>query len=139
MAKLKFYDIHAECVDTNGEKHVVTVVGKFEQKYVRKEYTQKVPVDIGDNRTVQGKLAFNRRVLLRTLTVGVSICHPNDKFDVEKGIEVAKSRIERGDDSGQVRTNDVTMLTEDLIMAELLGKLSYICSNIDKYIGNEED
>jgi hypothetical protein len=25
-------------------------------------------------------------------------------------------------------------LTEDLIMAELLGKLTYICNNIDDYI-----
>ena len=39
-----------------------------------------------------------------------------------------------GQDAGTIETNDVTMITEDLIMAELLGKLSYICNNIDSYL-----
>ena len=68
------------------------------------------------------------------MTVGVSICHPLDEFDEEFGVELAKARIERGQDAGTVETNDVTMLTDDLIMAELLGKLSYITSHIDDYI-----
>jgi hypothetical protein len=66
--------------------------------------------------------------------LGVSICHPLDKFDEAFGVELAKARIERGQDAGTIETNDVTMLTEDLIMCEILGKLSYICNNIDDYI-----
>jgi hypothetical protein len=57
-----------------------------------------------------------------------------DEFNEDFGIELAKARIERGQDAGKIETNDVTMITEDLIMAELLGKLSYIVSNIDSYI-----
>jgi hypothetical protein len=134
MAKLKYYHLWAEALDANGEKHYVTVVGKFEQNYVPKEVSQEVPVEVKPGSVVKGKLTFNKRTLHRVLTVGVSICHPLDEFDEEFGVEIAKARIERGEDAGSIETNSVTMLTEDLIMAELLGKLSYICNNIDDYI-----
>jgi hypothetical protein len=64
----------------------------------------------------------------------VSICHPLDKFDEEVGINIAKGRIERGQDLGQLETSNVTMLTEDAIMAEILVKLNHIVNNIDEYI-----
>ena len=124
----------AEALDANGEKHYVTVVGKFEQNYVPKEVSQEVPVEVKPGSVVKGKLTFNKRTLHRVLTVGVSICHPLDEFDEEFGVEIAKARIERGEDAGSIETNSVTMLTEDLIMAELLGKLTYIVNNIDDYI-----
>ena len=132
--KTKYFDLHADAYDVNGEKHVVTVVGKFTQNYVPKEITEEVPVEVKPGTVVKGKLTFNKRTLHRTLTVGVSICHPLDEFDREFGVELAKARIEKGQDAGTIETNDVTMITEDLIMAELLGKLSYICNNIDDYI-----
>ena len=132
--KEKFYSLHADAYDVNGEKHVVTVVGKFTQNYIPKEVTQEVPVEVKPGSVVKGKLTFNKRTLHRTLTVGISICHPLDEFDEEFGIELAKARIERGEDAGTIETNDVTMITEDLIMAELLGKLSYIVNNIDSYL-----
>lgn len=132
--KTKFFSLWAEAIDTNGEKHYVTVVGKFTQNYLPKEVTQEVPVEIKPGSVVKGKLSFNKRTLHRTLTVGVSICHPLDEFDEEFGVELAKARIEKGEDAGTIETNDVTMLTEDLIMAELIGKLSYICNNIDNYL-----
>lgn len=132
--KTKFYSLWAEAIDADGEKHYVTVVGKFTQNYIPKEVTQEVPVEVKPGTTVNGKLTFNKRTLHRTLTVGVSICHPADTFDEEFGVELAKARIERGQDAGKIETNNVTMITEDLIMAELLGKLTFICNNIDDYI-----
>jgi hypothetical protein len=132
--KTKNYSLWAEAIDANGEKHIVTVVGKFTQNYVPKQITQEVPVEVKPGTYVNGKLTFNKRTLHRTLTLGVSICHPLDKFDEAFGVELAKARIERGQDAGTIETNDVTMLTEDLIMCEILGKLSYICNNIDDYI-----
>lgn len=132
--KTKFYHLWAEALDANGEKHYVTVVGKFEQNYEPKEVTQEVPVEVKPGSVVKGKLTFNKRTLHRVLTVGVSICHPLDEFDEEFGVELAKARIERGEDAGSVETNSVTMLTDDLIMAELLGKLTYITNNIDSYL-----
>ena len=134
MSKLKYFSLWAEANDANGEKHYVTVVGKFTQNYVPKEVAQEVPVEVKPGTVVKGKLTYNKRTLHRVLTVGVSICHPLDEFDEEFGKELAKARIEKGEDAGTIETNDVTMLTEDLIMAELLGKLTYICNNIDDYI-----
>ena len=128
MSKLKYFSLWAEANDANGEKHYVTVVGKFTQNYFPREVVEEVPVETKPGTIVNGKLTYNVRTLHRALTVGVSICHPMDEFDEEFGVELAKARIERGQDAGTVETNDVTMLTEDLIMAELLGKLSYICN-----------
>lgn len=134
MSKIKFYHLYSRCLDSKGEEHVVTVVGKFTQNYVPKEVTQEVPVEVKSGTVVKGKLTFNKRTLHRVLTVGVSICHPLDKFDEEFGVELAKARIEKGQDAGKIETNDVTMLTEDAIMAELLTKLAYITDRIDDYI-----
>ena len=134
MSKLKYFSLWAEANDANGEKHYVTVVGKFTQNYVPKEVAQEVPVEVKPGTVVKGKLTYNKRTLHRVLTVGVSICHPLDEFDEEFGVELAKARIERGQDAGTVETNDVTMLTDDLVMAELIGKLSYICNNVDSYV-----
>ncbi len=132
--KTKYFSLWAYAIDANGEKHIVTVVGKFTQNWVPKQVTQEVPVEVKPGSTVTGKLTFNKRTLHRTLTVGVSICHPLDKLDEAFGVELAKARIESGPDAGTIETNDVTMLTEDLIMCEILGKLSFICNHIDNYI-----
>ena len=134
MGKIKFYHLYSQCKDSEGQIHYVTVVGKFTQNYVPKEITQEVPVEVKPGTIVNGKLTYNKRTLHRVLTVGVSICHPLDEFDEEFGKELAKARIEKGEDAGTIETNDVTMLTEDLIMAELLGKLTYIVNNINDYI-----
>jgi hypothetical protein len=132
--KTKYTSLWAEAQDPNGEKHYVTVVGRFTQNYVPKEITEEVPVEVKPGSFVRGKLTYNKRTLHRTLTIGISICHPLDKFDEEFGVELAKARIEKGQDAGTIETNDVTMLTEDAITAELLSKLTYVCSNIDEYI-----
>ena len=132
--KIKFTSFYAVAVDKDGGRHYVTVVGKLTQGYFPKKFEQDVPVEVKPGVTVKGKLTFTKRTLHRKLTVGVSICHPTDKFDEAFGIELAKARIEKGRDAGSVETNSVTMLTEDLVEAELLGKLSYICANIDSYL-----
>ena len=67
----------------------------------------------------------------------MSICHPSDKFDEEVGIKIAKGRIENGYDLGSLETSNVTMLTEDAIMSELLCKLNYIIGHITEYISED--
>lgn len=134
MSKIKYYHLYADAYDEGGEKHVVTVVGKFTQNYVPKEITQEVPVEVKPGSFVNGKLTFNKRTLHRTLTIGISICHPLDEFDEEFGIELAKARIEQGKDAGMIETNDVTMLTEDAIMGELITKLTFVANNINDYL-----
>ena len=131
--RTRFYDLHMECKDKDGERHVVTVVGRLTQKNVRKAFEENTLLSIGA-KTVNGKVSFSKRMMERELTIGVSICHPKDEFDKEVGIKIAKSRIKNGYDCGSVYSNSPTMLTEDAVMAELLVKLSYICTNIDKFI-----
>ena len=136
--KTKFFHLFADGVDSKGEKHTVTVVGKFEQEYIRRPAEIPVMVKLKRNRYADGKLSFAEKLLHRTLTIGVAICSPDDEFDEAEGVRIAKRRIERGDGVGKIETNDVTMITDDLIIAELFGKLSYITSHIDKYINRRK-
>lgn len=133
MAKVKYFDLHADAVDSEGKKHVVTLVGKLEQGYVKDDVAVDAPILIGTSE-YHGKLTFKKKTFKRTLTIGMSICHPDDNFDEEYGVYLAKKRIEEGKNLGSVNTNDVTMLTNDLVYMELIGKLMYVTQNIDKYI-----
>jgi hypothetical protein len=133
--KTKFYSMYATAEDSNGGKHIVTVVGKFEQKRHRKMVQEVVPVEIKEGSFIDGILSYPTiKFLNRKLTLGMSICHPSDTFDKEVGIKIAKDRIEKGQDLGQIETSSVTMLTEDAIMAEIVTKLNHICNTIDEYL-----
>jgi hypothetical protein len=134
MGKIKYYHLWAKTKANDGKVHFVTVVGKFEQTRKKEEITEIVPVEFKPGHFVDGELKYSIKKLNRKLTLGVSICHPLDTFDEEVGCEIAKSRIENGQDLGVIETSDVTMLTEDAIMAELLVKLQYVTENIDDYI-----
>lgn len=134
MAKEKFYHAWAKATSSNGDEHYVTVVGKFEQSRKEEIVQDVVPVETKPNTIVDGILTYGVKNLNRKLTLGVSICHPLDKFDEEVGINIAKGRIARGQDLGQLETSNVTMLTEDAIMAEILVKLNHIVENIDDFL-----
>ena len=109
-------------------------MGKFEQSRKEKIVQDVVPVETKPNTIVDGILTYGVKNLNRKLTLGVSICHPLDKFDEEVGINIAKGRIARGQDLGQLETSNVTMLTDDAIMAEILVKLNHIVENIDDFL-----
>ena len=127
--------MYQKAIDSKGATHYVTVVGRLEQKRERKRMEEVIPVYLSEKSTVEGVIVYpSNKILTRRLTLGVSICHPLDEFDKEKGEEIAKSRINRGEAIGSLETNDVTMLTEDAIMAEIFTKLMYITKNIDEYI-----
>lgn len=133
--KTKFYSMYASCEDSKGAKHTVTVVGKLEQTRERQMVQEVVPVEVKEGSFVDGVLTYpSNKLLSRKLTLGVSICHPHDIFDENIGIEIAKKRIERGQDLGSIETSDVTMLTEDAIMGEILVKLNHIVENIDDFL-----
>ena len=137
--KTKFFHLVGKAKDLYGDTHIVTVVGKYKQEYIQKEYSQKVPVLTDENgNTTIGDLSWKKKTLKRTLTVGYSICHPNDKFDEDKGIAYAKKRINCDEGLGTLTTSNATMLTKDLIEAILLCKLNYITHNIDKFTIGEE-
>ena len=134
MAKEKFYHAWAKATSSNGDEHYVTVVGKFEQSRKEKIVQDVVPVETKPNTIVDGILTYGVKNLNRKLTLGVSICHPSDTFNEEIGINIAKGRINRGQDLGQIETSNITMLTEDAIMAEILVKLNHIVENIDEFL-----
>lgn len=132
--KTKYYHVFGRVKDKEGQEHVVTVVGKFEQTRNQEEVKEVVDVETLPNVFVKGDLTYKVKQLNRKLTLGVSICHPLDDFDEEVGVEIAKKRIENRQDVGSLETSNVTMLTEDAIMAELVVKLNYILEHIEDYI-----
>ena len=132
--KTKYYHVFGRVKDKEGQEHVVTVVGKFEQTRKQEEVKEVVDVETLPNVFVKGDLTYKVKQLKRKLTLGVSICHPLDDFDEEVGVEIAKKRIENCQDVGYLETSNVTMLTEDAIMAELVVKLNYILGHIEDYL-----
>ena len=137
--KTKFYHMWSKCTDKNGKDHYVTVVGKFTQTRKRQIIEEIVPIQLKPTTVVDGILTYpSNRMLCRELTLGFSICHPLDDFDEEKGVELATRRIEKEGGVGTIKTQDVTMLTEDAILAEIYVKMTHITKHIDEYISDEE-
>lgn len=132
--RVKYYHVYGQTTASDGKRHVVTIVGKFEQVREDVGVTEIVDVETKPTNFVKGELTYNVKMLRRKLTLGLSICHPSDTFDEEVGVEIAKSRIKRGDDLGSIETTNVTMLTEDAIMAELVVKLNHVLQTIDEFL-----
>lgn len=137
--KTKWYHVYGRTTASDGKERVVTIVGKFEQSRKPQEFTENVEVETLKGGFVQGELKYKLKTLKRKLTLGLSICHPLDKFDEEVGVEIAKSRINKGINLGSIETSDVTMLTEDAIFAELVTKLNHTLSVIDEYISEDDE
>lgn len=112
---MKEYSTFGVATDANGEKHMVTVVGRFKRYREKRQENQPF------------------RKIVRELTLGYSICHPDDEFNQEIGENIAKRRLVK-QPIGTVKSYDITML--DSITCDLLVKneLSHIVKNIDKYI-----
>ena len=90
--------------------------------------------DFKPTRMVKAKITYPTKIKVRTLTYAVSICHPDDVYDEEIGIEIAKKRINEKP-MGQLSTTLVTTLCEDQIKLILFGELNYVIDNIDGFIG----
>lgn len=135
--KVKFFHVYGKAKSEDGSTHIVTIVGKFEQSRNKEELTEIVDVEAPSGGFVKGELKYKVKQFKRTLTLGMSICHPSDIFDEEVGVEIAKARIEKGYDLGKLETSNVTMLTEDAIISELVCKLNYIMEHIDDYISED--
>ena len=136
MSRVKYYHVYGKKKLADGE-HVVTIVGKFEQTRKNELVQDVTKVEVKPNHFVDGVLTYETKQLNRKLTLGMSICHPYDTFDEEVGVEIAKSRIKNGYDLGSIETNDVTMLTEDAIFAEMVTKLNHTLENLQEYISED--
>ena len=137
MSRIKYFHLYGNATAEDGKNHIVTIVGKLVQSKKMTEFTETVPVEFKPGAYLNGELKFKRNIFNRKLTLGMSICHPLDTFDIEKGVDVAKGRIERGESLGSLETSSVTMLTDDAVMAELLVKLNYVTDHIDDYLPEE--
>ena len=109
--RVKYYHVYGKTKTEDGKKHIVTIVGKFEQSRELTGVKEIVDVETKPTNFVKGELTYEIKLLKRKLTLGLSICHPSDKFDEEVGVEIAKRRIEDGYDLGSLETSNVTMLT----------------------------
>ena len=128
--KEKFYHISGKAVDSNGLTHYVTVVGK---RIRETEHSfEETPV-YNDSGSEQGVLMFKVKNKIRKFTMAYAICHPDDEFNEEIGIRLAKRRIET-DPIGTVESYNVTMLNDDQNEMMVLTELAHIIKNIDKYI-----
>jgi hypothetical protein len=137
MSRIKYFHLYGNATAEDGKNHIVTIVGKLVQSKKMTEFAETVPVEFRPGAFLDGELKFKRNIFNRKLTLGMSICHPLDTFDIEKGVEVAKARIEKGESLGSLETSSVTMLTDDAVMAELLVKLNYVTEHIDDYLPEE--
>lgn len=134
----RYYYVSGEATSKDGSKHMVTVVGRLVRRRMDVDVTEDVTVD-DHGRQRAGRLMYKTKRLKRVLTVGLSICHPEDTFDEQEGVRVAKRRISKGYYIGSIETGDVTMLTGDAIMAELQVKLRHVSEHIDEYLPVESE
>lgn len=138
--KPKFYSMYGTAVSKDGEEHIVTIVGRFTQEketIVVSENANDVLKLVGVDELAQLKddailsVPMTRKV--RTLTYAYSICHSDDIFDEEVGVNIAKRRI-KSNPLGELKTEMVTSLTKDQINGILFWELNYIIKNIDEFI-----
>lgn len=136
--KEKFYSMHGTAVDKNGEEHIVTIVGQYlktkETDIVTENANKVLKVNDYPNLFVDSAiLSVPQTKTVRTLTYAFSICHPDDIFNEEIGVEIAKRRIKEFP-LGQMKTDMITTLCPDQIKWILFGELKHVMDNIDKYI-----
>ena len=129
----KFYSMHGTAKDANGQPHVVTIVGMFESTKETLVKNEDVIVDVSPTKNVEGKLTYEVKKPIRKLTYAYSICHPEDKFNEQTGIDIAKTRI-HSNPMGQLITPYVTCLCKDQIELILFGELKFILDNIDRFL-----
>lgn len=134
MARTKIFRLSRTVTTRSGKRHVVTVVGVLKRGRKDLEIETKMPVQATRKAVVEGTLKYKFKTTHRELTIGYSICHPDDEFDPIKAEEIALKRIKQGNDIGTMETRSTMMLTDDMIMAILDSKVTYICQHLKKFI-----
>ena len=124
--------MYANAIDKKGEKHIVTVVGKYVKK---NEFTS-----VAEQKTVNGKdglFVREEKKRVRQLVLAYSICHPTDTFNEAEGIRVALRRMKKHP-IGTLTTKDKTMLCKDMCNILVFNELKHIINNIDNYILDDD-
>ena len=127
--KTKYYSMFGRAFDKDGKCHTVTVIGEYQQ--FKEDFVEERDIKVdGDFHKVLTPIKKQRR----QLKLAYSICHPEDTFDVNMGIKIAKRRLKRGDIIGELSSYNFTMLNPDQIDMLLLNEVSHISKHIDTYI-----
>lgn len=130
--KPKFFKAVREVTLPNGkDKRVVLVVGKW-QKHKYQIDNSTLTKDGG--LMIKCETAYSYR-----LTIEKAICHPDDEFNEEIGMQIITRRLKRKptDFRRVLSADDYTMLTPDACQALVDNKANYIVANIEKFIPTE--
>lgn len=128
----KFYSMSGEAIDSEGKSHVVTVVGLCTQEKETDIVSENVDVSLWNGKSTNGVLSYPNKKIVRRLKYAFSICHPDDEFDEETGVKLAKRRLSKP--LGELKTEYITCLTPEQVNMILFEELNYIIDNIDKFI-----
>lgn len=109
---------------------VVVGIRTEEKEIATKEMKSSVKVK---GRTINGTFTAKYTKPLRRFVIGYSICHSDDEFDMNIGIEVAKKRALHKP-AGELRSNNWTMLQDGQCEMIVKCEAEYIFNNIKKYI-----
>ena len=128
MGKVKKYTEYGVVKDKKGLEHQILVYGEL----TTEDALRGVRVsDVLYNRhNGQVSKVLDSKVVktgksygaTKTLNFGWAICHPNDKFDTAKAVELCKKRFSK---SG-ISTQDCRFLTDDMVHSILKNELQYI-------------
>ena len=129
--KKKVYSMHGNAIDKNGKNHIVTIIGECTQTVETDIASEEILVPV-KNKVSNGIVSYPIKRKVRVLKYAYSICHPEDEFNEEVGIELAKKRLNRP--LGELKTNYISCLTPDQINMILFEELNYIIENIDKFM-----
>ena len=131
--KKKEYFVEGEVKDANGDLRHIVLLGVLTQEKIIDIKEKVVNVPINDKKSVKGVLTFPRKQTIRKLVYSFAICHPDDKYDVNQGLSIARKRVDTNP-MGELETMYITTLCDDQVMHILNGELQYIINNIDKFV-----
>jgi len=133
--KEKVYHVVHTTTEMDGQERKIVVVGIFKQKKESELNKKYVAIKFANGKEdSDAELTFTTKKVVRTFTIGYSICHPSDvaEFNEEVGLSIALSRAKRYP-IGTITSTDVTMLNEDACMALLENEAKHIATHLDKY------
>lgn len=124
-------------VTNDDKKRTVLVVG------IRTEETENIvetdSIFGKDNgKTIEGTVQFIKKMPLRRFVLGCSICHPDDEFDEETGIELAIKNA-KNYPLGELKSHNWTMLQDDQCEMMVQLEANYIGNNIDRYLNRSKN
>ena len=132
----KIYKMHGTATDSQGQKHIVTMIGRFETLKEERVVEDDVDVLLTPTKSTKGTIYYPVKRPIRKLTYAYSICHPEDTYDEAVGESIATRRLDT-DPMGELTSKYVTCLCKDQIELILFGELKFVMANIDRFTSKQ--